>query len=327
LAHKKSERQDDMSRSTISTFQLFALIPDEDSAKTYLESRIWKGVPKCPKCKGTERITLRKDGFHMCNACELKFTIRTGTIFERSHVPLHKWLYAMYLLVTARKGISSVQLAKEIGITQKSAWFVLSRLREACGNDSRTLAGIVEVDETFIGGLERNKHKNKKLNEGRGAVGKTAVIGMRERNGNMVAMPISRNDMDTIQDAIKDKVSSGSRVMTDDHRSYIGLSGKAFKHEVVKHSADEYARGDVNTNGIESVWAVMKRGMHGVYHHASKKHLNRYVDEFAFRLNAGKVSRHTLDRLASFVDLVSGCRITHEQLTKGKTWFDAEEAI
>ena len=124
-----------MSRSTISTFKLFELFPDEPSARKYLEGRLWPNGVTCPECKSKERITTRKDGFYRCNACKLDFTVRTKTIFERSHVPLNKWLYAMYLLVTARKGISSLQLAKEIGVTQKTAWFILGRLREACGDD------------------------------------------------------------------------------------------------------------------------------------------------------------------------------------------------
>ncbi len=251
--------------------------------------------------------------------------MKIGTIFGDSHIPLHKWLYAMYLVVTARKGISSLQLGKEIGITQKSAWFMLQRLREACKQNSTALQGIVEVDETFVGGLERNKHKSKRLNEGRGSVGKVAVMGMRERGGDTVAIPIARNDGDTILGEISKAVSKGSRVMTDDHRSYSGLADMEFKHEAVNHKGGEYVRGDANTNGIESVWAVLKRGVHGTFHHVSKKHLNRYVDEFTFRLNAGKVQRHTLQRLASFVDAVAGKRITYEQLTQGKTWFDAEE--
>ena len=123
-----------MSKSTISTFQLFQMFPDAESARLYLESRLWENGVICPTCKGTENITTRKGGFYRCNPCKVDFTIRTGTIFERSHIPLHKWLYAMYLLVTARKGISSLQLAKEIGVTQKSAWFMLQRLREACGS-------------------------------------------------------------------------------------------------------------------------------------------------------------------------------------------------
>ena len=143
----------------------------------------------------------------------------------------------------------------------------------------------------------------------------TAVIGMRQRGGDTVAMPIARNDGDTILGEINKAVSKGSRVMTDDHRSYSGLADMEFKHESVNHTQDEYVRGNVHTNSIESVWAVMKRGMHGVYHHASKKHLGRYVDEFTFRLNAGKVQRHTFDRLDSFVDNVVGRRITYAQLT------------
>jgi transposase-like protein len=143
-----------MSKSTISTFQLFDLFPDQETARLYLESRLWPTGVKCPVCAGQENITVRKEGFYRCNPCHEDFTVRTGTIFERSHVPLHKWIYSMYLLVTARKGISSLQLAKEIGITQKSAWFVLWRLREACGDNLEPLRGLVEIDETFVGGKE-----------------------------------------------------------------------------------------------------------------------------------------------------------------------------
>lgn len=140
---------------TISTFQLFKLFPDQEAARLYLESRLWPKGVRCPTCASQKRITTRKDGFYRCNPCKLDFTVRTGTIFERSHVPLHKWIYAMYLLLTARKGISSLQLSKEIGITQKSAWFVLQRLREACGNDLTVLRGLVEIDETYVGGKEK----------------------------------------------------------------------------------------------------------------------------------------------------------------------------
>ena len=141
-----------MSRSTISTFQLFEAFPTQEIAREYLESRLWPNGPKCPVCQSGDRITVRTGGYYRCNACSEDFTIRTGTIFERSHVPLHKWVYSMYLLVTARKGISSMQLAKEIGVTQKTAWFILGRLREACGGDLEPLRGTVEIDETFVGG-------------------------------------------------------------------------------------------------------------------------------------------------------------------------------
>ena len=147
-----------MSKSTISTFQLFEMFPDQETARTYLEGRLWPNGPKCPVCGMGERITARAGGYYRCNQCKEDFTVRTGTIFERSHVPLHKWIYAMYLLVTARKGISSMQLAKEIGITQKSAWFVLHRLREACGgNDLSKLKGIIEIDETKLGKRKYNR--------------------------------------------------------------------------------------------------------------------------------------------------------------------------
>jgi len=179
-----------MSRSTISTFKLFDIFPDEEAARVYLESRLWPDGVRCPQCKSGERITVRKGGYYRCNACKWDFTVRTGTIFERSHVPLHKWIYAMYLLVTARKGISSMQLAKEIGVTQKSAWFMLGRLREACGSEIEKLRGQVEIDETFVGGLEANKHEADKLKSGRGGVGKAPVLGMRERGGRTKAMPI-----------------------------------------------------------------------------------------------------------------------------------------
>ena len=144
-----------MARITISTYELFEMFPDQEAARVYLESRLWPtGPPRCPVCGLGERVTARKSGFYRCNQCREDFTVRTGTIFERSHIQLHKWLYAMYLLVTARKGISSLQLSKEIGITQKSAWFLLHRLREACGTDLAKLQGIVEIDETYVGGVE-----------------------------------------------------------------------------------------------------------------------------------------------------------------------------
>lgn len=175
---------------TISTFQLFAMFPDAESARRYFESRLWPNGVRCPVCAANENITERKRaGFYRCNQCDEDFTVRTGTIFERSHVPLHKWLYAMYLLVTARKGISSLQLSKQIGVTQKTAWFMLHRLREACGSDLQKLHGTIEVDETHVGGLEANKHEKDKLRAGRGAVGKETVIGLRQRGGKVIAHP------------------------------------------------------------------------------------------------------------------------------------------
>ena len=304
-----------MSRSTISTFQLFAQFPDEPSAIVYLEKQLWPNGPICPECKTTERITKRQDGFYTCNVCVFKFTVRTGTIFGRSHVPLQKWLYAMYLLVTARKGISSLQLAKEIGITQKSAWFVLQRLREACAADLSMLKGTIEIDEMYVGGKESNKHMSQRMYGDAGVPRKTAIVGMRERgkSGRTRALPVESTGTIALESTVRRNVEAGATVHTDEYSGYRELKNR-YKHETINHSMGRYSHNGVTTNGIESVFAVMRRGLHGVYHHASKKHMGRYVNEFTWRLNEGNVARHTMERLDSFVTAVAGRRITHKEL-------------
>jgi transposase-like protein len=304
-----------MSKSTISTFQLFEMFPDQETARTYLEGLLWPNGPRCPVCGLGERITTRKGGFYRCNQCLEDFTVRTGTVMERSHIPLHKWVYAMYLVVTARKGISSMQLAKEIGITQKSAWFMLGRLREACGNDFTKLSGIVEIDEAYIGGLSKNMHKTvrERKNIKSGTHSKTAILGMRERGGRTRAQVVSNTDQATLFPTIYKAVEAGSTIYTDEWKGYNGL-GWSFTHETVNHRSGEYSRDGVSTNSIEAVWAVLKRGIYGTFHHVSDKHLDRYVREFTFRLNEGNVERHTLQRLESFVAGVAGKRLTYKAL-------------
>lgn len=302
---------------TISHYEFLQRFPDETAARNYLEAKRWGGKVACPHCGSLDRIQVRKvAGYYRCLSCKEDFTVRTGTIFERSHIPLDKWLYAMYLIATARKGVSSLQISKELGITQKSAWFMLQRIREACGKGGLyegPMSGIVEADETYLGGKESNRHADKKLRLGAGPVGKTAVLGMRERGGETRAVVLG---LDTgnhrIGSEVRVNVKPGSVLCTDEAKAYAFLKG--YRHLTVNHSAKQYVDGMASTNGIESVWAVLKRGYYGIYHHFTVKHMQRYVDEFTFRLNEGNCKVHTMTRIDALVAKTDGVRLTYKAL-------------
>ena len=267
-----------------SLYQFFSRFPDEQSARDHTERMRWPGERFCPHC-GSIRTTPRKHKTmpYRCKDCRKEFSVRTGTIFQKAKLPVQKCLLAIYLLTTAKKGISSHQLAKELGCTQKTAWYLEHRIRKCMTQGGDLLSGEVEADETCIGGKERNKHEKKKLHAGRGGVGKKAVFGMKERGGEIRAYPAAATKQDTLQRAIKSEVKRGSMLYTDESRSYCGIDG--YIHETVVHSVGEYVKEQSHTNGVESFWTLLKRGYKGTCHQMSHERLHRYIDEFAMHHN------------------------------------------
>ncbi|MXX09806.1 MAG: IS1595 family transposase [Nitrospira sp. SB0667_bin_9] len=305
-------------RVTISEFEFLSRFDTEAKAVAFFESVRWKDGRTCPHCDHQHTYPHKtRQFFYHCRACRKQFTCKVHTIMHASPLPVKMWLFAMYKVSVARKGISSLQLSKQLGITQKSAWYMLHRIKEACGGDQGPLSGIIEVDETFIGGKAKNKHKDKKPKKIRGTEGKQAVFGMRQRGGKTFAKPVPRTDRKTLVPEIEQRVESGSIIYSDESGTYRELDANKYFHDSVNHSAGEFVNGFVHTNGMESVWAVLKRSIVGTYHHVSFKHLHRYVNEVTFRLNEGNVGNHLMDRITTLCHLSLGRQLPYAMLTKG----------
>ncbi len=260
---------------------------DEETCKVYFETIRFRGGEYCPHCAHSKIMRFKDGKRFRCAKCRQDFTIKMGTVFGESKVSLRKWFIAIYLLSSAKKGISSIQLAKQVGVTQKTAWFMDHRVREAMKQNNGQLFGKVEADETYIGGKKKNKHfsKRTKGTQGRSVKTKTPVFGLLQRQGQVKAEVVENVKMRTLEQKIVEHVKIGTQLYTNTLMSYSHI-GKLYPHEMVNHGAKEYARwGDINSNSIESFWAIFKRGYVGIYHSMSDKHLQRYVDEFTYRFN------------------------------------------
>ena len=306
--------------TTLNVPELFRRFPDEDTCYRWLERVRWQGEPICPHCGGVENISRPKSKPHTYwhKDCRKHFTVTTKTIMHATKRSLRDWVYVIYSVMTARKGVSAMQLSKELGCQYRTAWHMLHRVREACGRGDFVLEDVAEVDETYIGGKRANMSNSKRkalAGTGRGAVGKVAVAEMRERGVKVKATVVERTDADTLVGMVEQNVVPGTTAYTDEASAYAGLK-RRYNHDSVKHSISEYVRGDVHTNDMESVWSVLKHSIHGTWHHVSPKHLGKYVNEATFRLNEGNCEVDTLDRMEAFAIQIGNKRLLYKKLVK-----------
>ena len=306
-------------RKGITLMELADRFPTEEAAVRWFEGIMWPdGERCCGHCGGldTHRVKSGKPMPYRCRDCRKYFSVRTGTALAPSRLPLRKWAFAVYLVCTNLKSVSSMKLHRDIGVTQKTAWFMLHRIRETWAVDTgAAFAGPVEVDEAYFGGLRKNMPKAKREElTGRGTVGKVAVVGIKDRRTKQVAARVvEHTDKPTLQGFVDEHASATAKLYTDDATAYGGADRP---HETVKHSAQEYVRyldGEtVHTNGVESFWSMLKRAHKGTFHRLSAKHLQRYVNEFAGRQNMRE--RDTIDQMTNVVAGLVGRRLMYADL-------------
>ncbi|MCK9412124.1 MAG: IS1595 family transposase [Prolixibacteraceae bacterium] len=266
--------------------QVYRTFPTQQNCIDYLEKVRWNNKPTCPYCKSENQTPLPKENRYHCNTCNTSFSVMVGTIFENTKLDFQKWFLAISLVLNAKKGISARQLARDIEVTKDTAWLMLMRIRTAMTENCDLLEGIIEADETYVGGKNKNRHTNKKTKDGqdRGGEDKTPVIGILERGSKVSAQKAKDTSGETLKSFINMNVKSGSQIMTDEWRSYNGLA-LLYGHSIVKHSMGENVNGAVHINTLEGFWSLLKRGVIGLYHYVSSKYLNKYIDEFCFRYN------------------------------------------